>query len=154
MAPFEKIKQFFDDKNIKYQILTHEPVFTSADAAKVRGLSPHQGAKALLLKYNSEYVLAVLPGDLKLDSNKLRKLLDIKDIRFATPEEVEDVMGCRIGACYPIGNIINVKMVLDKKLGENETISFNAGAHAISLIMKYQDYIQATTPQIEDISKE
>lgn len=34
---FDKIKHFLDEKKVAYRLLIHEPVFTSEQAARVRG---------------------------------------------------------------------------------------------------------------------
>lgn len=150
--PYEAIISFLDSHGISYDLVEHEAVFTSEQAAAVRGFSLHQGAKALLLKGDGKYLLCVLPGDHKLDTKKVKKMLGIKDIRFARPEEVVEVMGCEIGACYPFGNLIAVPMYVDKALSENEVISFNPGVHTKSIKMKYEDFENAVNPPLLSFS--
>lgn len=151
-APHKMITNFLASQNVPFQVITHEPVYTSEQAAKVRGTLPEQGAKALLLKTPEEFVLAVLPGNKKLDSKKLKAYLGVKNLRFATPTEVEEVMRCQIGSCYPFGNLINVKMIVDPSLGKNEFIAFNIGLHHKSIKMKWEDYLKATQPILADIT--
>jgi Ala-tRNA(Pro) deacylase len=149
---FEKIIGFLDNKNVPYRILEHQPVFTSEQAAKIRGTSLKQGAKTLLFKTKEEYVLVVVSGDKRVDSKKLKKMLGVKDLRFATPEEVKEKMGCEIGACYPFGNLIEIRMIIDKSVGENEEISFNVGLHDRSVMVEYADYQRAINPEVADIT--
>src|SRR5688572_13873603 len=104
-TPFEKIIQLLDSNNIQYRLVEHQPVFTSEEAAKVRGFELKQGAKSLILKSPDGFVMAVVPGNKKLDSKKLKKILGVKDIRFATAEEVKQVAGVEIGAVYPFGQL-------------------------------------------------
>lgn len=151
--PYDAIIELLKNSHIKYETLRHEPVFTSKQAAKIRGTSLKQGAKALLLKADGEFILAVLPGDRRMDSKKMKAFLSVKDLRFATPEEVEQTMGCKIGACYPFGNLIGVRMIVDPLLGENEIISFNPGVHDKSLKMNYTDYERIARPEIASISQ-
>jgi Ala-tRNA(Pro) deacylase len=151
-ATFKKVTDFLDEQGAPYKILEHEPVFTSEQAAKIRGTSLKQGAKALLFKSKENFILIVAPGDKRVDSKKLKKLLGTKDLRFATPEEVKQVMGCEIGACYPFGNLIGVRMIVDKSVGKNEIISFNAGLHNRSVLIKYADYEKAVNPEVVDIT--
>lgn len=131
--PYEEIINLLKTNNISYKETEHEPVYTSEQAAKVRGISVSQGAKSLLLKCESDFILVVLPGDRKLDSKKLKNLLKIKEFRFALPEEVKDKMGCEIGACYPFGNLIGLPTYVDISLSKNEIISFNPGLHTRSI---------------------
>lgn len=151
--PYNAIIELLKNNHIEYETLEHEPVFTSEQAAKIRGTSLKQGAKALLLKADGEFILTVLPGDRRMDSKKLKALLLVRDVRFATPEEVEKTMRCKIGACYPFGNLIGVRMIVDPSLGENKIISFNPGVHDKSLKMKYKDYVKVTDPELAGISQ-
>lgn len=153
MNPYEKIINLLRENNIPYKETKHEPVYTSEQAAKVRGDSMSQGAKSLLLKSENDFILAVLPGDRKLDSKKLKNLLKIKDFRFALPQEVENKMGCEIGACYPFGNLIGLPTYVDTFLSKNEIISFNPGLHTRSIEIKWQDFYLVVKPKIVDISK-
>ncbi|EKE06157.1 MAG: YbaK/prolyl-tRNA synthetase associated region [uncultured bacterium] len=150
--PYEEIIRQLANHSIKYEVLEHEPVYTSEQAAKVRGLSLQQGAKSLLLKADNKFILIVLPGDKKLNSKKLKKMLGIKNLRFATPEEVKEIMGCEIGACYPIGTIIGIKPLVDTLLSQNEIISFNPGVHNKSIKIRWSDYQGLTDPELADIA--
>ena len=152
-TPYQKIITFLQGKHVTYEALEHEPVFTSEQAAVVRGTKLHQGAKALLFKAKNDFVLVVMPADKKGDSKKIKEVLGVKDLRFATPGEVKDLMDCEIGACYPFGGIIGIRTLVDQGLADNEFIAFNAGDHTKSLKIAYKDYIQATEPELVDVTK-
>ena len=151
--PYNLITSFLDEKDVVYEIIDHEPVFTSEQAASVRGLNPSEGAKSLLLKTDKGFVLAVLPGDRRLNSKAVRSILGCKDIRFAAPEEVVANMGCEIGACYPFGNLISIRMVVDPSLGDNQFISFNPGRHDRTIRMAWKEYSENVLPELDHISK-
>ena len=152
MSPYEEIINLLKANNISYKETEHEPVYTSEQAAKVRGISESGGAKSLLLKSGNDFILTVLPGDRKLDSQKLKSLLKIKKLRFATPREVKNKMGCEIGACYPFGNIIGLPTYVDNFLSKNDIIVFNPGLHTRSIEIKWQDFYLTAKPQIVDIA--
>jgi len=152
MNPYQEIINLLKTNNISYQETEHQPVYTSEEAAKVRGISISKGAKSLLLKSRDDFILIVLPGDRRLDSKKLKNLLDIKDFRFATPEEVKDKMGCQVGACYPLGNLISLPTYVDNSLSKNDIISFNPGVHTRSIELKWQDFYSIVKPKMVDIS--
>ncbi len=151
--PYEAIANLLKTNNISCEETEHKPVYTSEQAAEVRGLPIRQGAKSLLLKSRDDFILVVLPGDRKLDSKKLKNLLKIKDFRFASPEEVKEKMGCEIGACYPFGNLIELPTYVDNSLSKNDIISFNPGLHTRSIEMKWRDYYSVVKPKMVDISK-
>lgn len=150
--PYKAIIKLLQSNSINYEELEHEPVFTSEQAAKIRGLKLSQGAKALLLCADGQFLLAIVPGNRKLDTKAFKKTLGIKDLRFANPQEVIEVMGCPVGACYPLGVIANLKTYVDNHLAQEEIISFNAGLHTKSIKMKWGDYLKLAQPELVDIS--
>ncbi|PIQ72953.1 hypothetical protein COY13_02305 [Candidatus Roizmanbacteria bacterium CG_4_10_14_0_2_um_filter_36_35] len=154
-----KIKDLLTKNNFWFETFEHEPVKTSEEAAKIRqGYSLKQGAKAMIIRAkNNEadkrFVMLVLPGDLKFDNNKVKQVLQVKDIRFATPEEINNVAGgVQIGGVPPFGNFFNIKVIVDQKLFENEKIIFNAGDRRYSIAIKSEDYKKLVNPEIEDIT--
>jgi prolyl-tRNA editing enzyme YbaK/EbsC (Cys-tRNA(Pro) deacylase) len=64
---------------VSYQYLVHQPVFTSLEAASVRGIKLAQGAKALVLDADKQYILLVLPGDQQANLVKLQQVLKVKN---------------------------------------------------------------------------
>jgi Ala-tRNA(Pro) deacylase len=152
MKPYESIIKVLRRNSIKFEELAHEPVFTSEQAAKVRGLSLDSGAKSLLLKANDKYVLVVMSGSKRIDSKKLKTTLGTKKIRFATPAEVKEQMGCEIGACYPFGGIVNLNTYLDESLLGQKYISFNPGVHNKSIKLSLDDYLMIEKPETFNVS--
>jgi Ala-tRNA(Pro) deacylase len=154
----EKITDLLRENKIWFETFEHEPVKTSEEAAKVRhGYSLHQGAKALILRIKKsasekEFIQVVIPGDSKIDSNKLKKYLSIKDLRFATPEEVAEITdGVEVGGVPPFGTLFGLKVYVDKTVLENEKIIFNAGDRCFSVGMRSDNYAQLIQPEIVEV---
>ena len=149
--PYEGILNLLRSSGIAFERIEHEPVHTCEQAASVRGLKLEQGAKSLLFKFKAAeavFVLVVLPGNRRVSSKELKRLLRVKDVRFASPAEVKEHMGCEIGSCYPFGNIAGLRTLVDESLGRNELISFNPGRHDVSIKMRYADYSHLAQPEI------
>ena len=148
---FDRVQEFLQAGGVAFTVSRHEPVFTSEQAAAVRGTPLASGAKALIVKADA-FVMLVLPADRKLDSRKARANLGVKSLRFASRAEVEQMTGLQPGSIPPFGSLFNLPTYCDPALGENESINFNAGDHAISVHMKYADYIEAEKPKLVEIS--
>jgi len=131
----------------------HHAVFTSVEAANVRGVSLHSGAKALIVKAGDTHVMAVLPADMALDSGALRRQLKCKRIRFATKEEVQELTGLEPGSIPPFGSLFDIPTICDERLAENDHINFNAGSHTDSFQMTYGAYSEYESPTIGRIAK-
>jgi len=152
------VKQIIDilnTNNCWYETFTHLPVTTSEEAAKTRpGYTLEQGAKALIVKIEKrskdvEFCMLVLPAHLKLDSKKVKSALDIKNLRFASEDEILTIThGVQRGAIPPFGNLFGIKVYVDPLLFNNEKIVFNAGDRRFSIAMKSEDYRKIVKPEL------
>jgi prolyl-tRNA editing enzyme YbaK/EbsC (Cys-tRNA(Pro) deacylase) len=106
----------------------------------------------LAMTPESEFVMLVLPGDKKFSGSKVKKLLGVKELRFATPSEISELTGgIRIGGIPPFGNLFGIKVFVEKTLLDNEKIIFNAGDRSFSVAMKTEDYSKLVKPLVEGI---
>ena len=115
---FERLQERLQAGGVAFTVLRHEPVYTSEQAAAVRGVPLASGAKALVVKAGEEFVLLVLPADRKLDSRKARTALGVKALRFATREEVEQLTGLQPGSIPPFGSLFGLPTRCDPALAE------------------------------------
>ncbi len=153
-----RIIEILKNNNSWFEAFEHEPVRTSEEAAKTRdGYSLHQGAKAIIIRVKRSasdkyFVMLVFPGDLRFDSDKVKKLFNAKDVRFATEEEVVNLTdGVQPGGVPPFGNLFGLEVVVDPILLKNEKIVFNAGDRSFSIGMKSADYRTLVSPKVQSI---
>ncbi len=145
---FDRLQERLRQGGATFTVLRHEPVFTSEQAAAVRGVPLASGAKALVLKAGEAFVMAVVPADRKLDSRKARAGFGVKALRFATREEVEQLTTLQPGSIPPLGSLFGLPTYCDPALADNASINFNAGDHALSVQMPYADYVALEKPTI------
>lgn len=144
----ERIEQLLIAQGVQYRVLHHEPVYTSEEAAAVRGTPLASGAKALVCKVDGEFAMFVMPADRKLASGQVRKAMGVKSLRFASRDEVLTLTGLTPGSIPPFGSLFGLKTYCDERLSENETINFNAGDHAVSLSLRCSDYLAVERPTL------
>lgn len=152
MNLFCKIKEILDENKIIYKTYSHPPTKTSEEAAIYRKVPLKLGAKAILLKDKNRFLIVVVPANRKLDSKKLKKILQSKKLRFATVEELKDLTGCDKGSLPPFGSFFNLKIIVDKKIFQEKQMIFNAGSLENSIKMETKDYDCLICPKKEDIS--
>lgn len=145
---FQRLKERLANQGIDHEVLHHTPVYTSEEAAQVRGTPLASGAKALVCKMDDRFVMIVLPADRKLDSKSVRKSQGIKSLRFASREEVEQLTGLAPGSIPPFGSLFGLETWCDERLREHERINFNAGDHSISISLRHADYLAAENPKL------
>lgn len=143
---FDRLRALLDQNHVHYDVLRHAPVYTSEEAAQVRGTTLASGAKALICKADREFVLIVLPADCRLASKQVRKIRSLKSLRFASRDEVYRLTGLTPGAIPPFGSLFDMATWCDRRLGEQTAINFNAGDHEISIQMTFTDYERVERP--------
>ncbi len=154
----QKIKDLLNQRKAWFEFFEHEPVRTSEEAAKIRpGYSLKQGAKAIIVRVkekggNKYFSMLVVPGDKRFDTDKVKQILNAKDIRFATEGEVKEMTnGVEPGGVPPFGNLFGLKVMADPSLFSNEKIIFNAGDRSYSIAMRSEDYKKIVEPEIYQI---
>lgn len=155
----QKIKDLLTAHNAWFEVFEHEPVTTSEDAAKIRtGYALAQGTKALIVKAKVPekgkiFIMVVVPGDQKFDSEKLKTVFGIREVRFATEDEVTEITGgVKRGGVPPFGNLFDLAVYVDQKVFENEKVIFNAGDRSVSIGMFSKDYQAIVQPIVGNIS--
>ncbi len=154
-----KIRSILEERNITYRFFEHEAVRTSEEAHALRPeYKLAQGAKALIIKCkipNAErkFIMCVIPGDARLDSEKVKALVSAKSITFATKEEADAITGgVEFGGVPPFGNLFGIPVYMDPKLSENEEIIFNCGDRRASIALAFKDYEKLVQPIRSDIT--
>ncbi len=148
----DKIIHFLEQHHVEFQRKDHAPTPTSQDSARERGEPIKIGAKALLVKAGTEFVLCVLPADRRLDTKKVKTILNSKTLDFASKEELFEKTGLIPGAVPPFGNLMGLKMIVDTALFEEEYMAFNVATLTSSLKIKTVDYRRSVQPLIDSIS--
>lgn len=153
-----QIIKLITDNNYWYEQFEHQPVRTSQEAAKIRnGYTLSQGAKALIVRVkrsesDKNFVMLVVPGDKKFDNQKAKNILNAKDIRFATEQEVSDITHCvQVGGVPPFGNLFGLPVYVDNGVLANPKIIFNAGDRSFSIALNSADYLSLVHPIVASL---
>ena len=135
-----------------FRVTHHDPVTTSAQAAAIRGTELRSGAKAMLVKTKSGFVLLVLAADRKVDWKLLAPLVGGKGARFATDEELRATTGLEKGAVPPLGRLFDVRTIYDASLLQVDSVNFNAGTQTDSVAMDRDDLIRIGGGEVASFS--
>ena len=152
-AVTERLERWLRERGARFRLLEHAPVFTSEEAARVRGTPIEAGAKALVLIAHDRPVHVVLPGHRRVDNARLRAILGTRTLRFATPEELFSLTGCVPGAVPPFGNLFGLPVFVDEPLAEREEIAFNAGSNTVSIVMSCAEFLRLSGASIHKLSR-
>jgi len=155
LLQFRLVKELLDRNGISYEVLEHAPVYTSEEAARIRGVELKTGVKALVFRTEEgNFVLGLIAADRKMDFKKLAKVVGAKKVQLASPGDVLKITGCEIGSVHPFGNLFGLPTCLDPSVLENDMVNFNAGLHTVSIQMRAADLVEAIKPVVKDFSRE
>ena len=118
------LKEF--DEKLSVISLT-ESARTAKEAAASLGCEVGAIVKSLLFKTNEGFILGLVAGDKKASLNKLKKLLNSKDVSMASAEEVKKITGYTIGGVSPVGLLNKVDVMIDDSLERFESLFAAAG---------------------------
>tara|TARA_B100000787_G_scaffold167817_1_gene155284 strand:- start:1564 stop:2043 length:480 start_codon:yes stop_codon:yes gene_type:complete len=107
------LKDFNPEMNI---IILEESARTATDAANSINCEVGAIVKSLLFKAESNFILCLVSGDMKCSLNLLKKIVSVKDISMASPEEVKKQTGYTIGGVSPVGHNNKIEILIDNTL--------------------------------------
>ena len=120
----KSIKEF--DQNLEIVCL-EQTARTAQDAATALGCNVGAIVKSLLFRTGDNFVLCLVSGDKRCSLNKLKKILNEKDISMAKPDDVKKITGYTIGGVSPIGHINKVNILIDNSLERFNSLFAAAG---------------------------
>lgn len=130
-----------------------DTVETVEKAAKLCSAKPSDIVKTLVLIAGSQPVVAVIPGDRRLNYRKLNNILNVKSVRMAKPDEVKEYLGFEIGGVSPLSECLNrYTVIVDREVVSKSYIWCGGGDIYTLAYVKTQDLIRVLNPLIADIS--
>src|SRR3984893_13176072 len=120
-----------DQHGAHYRLIDHAPEGQTELVSAMRGNALSQAAKCIVLmvkigKKVTRYLLAVVPGDKRVDLQAVKALLQGTYIAFASSDIAERLAGSVTGTILPFSFNSQLELVVDPSLLENDEIYFNA----------------------------
>jgi prolyl-tRNA editing enzyme YbaK/EbsC (Cys-tRNA(Pro) deacylase) len=105
----------------------------------------------VMVDLNGDPLLAIVPARSKVSHKKLKDLLDVRDVRLATPDEVLRHSGYPAGGVPPFNKIKRV--IVDPQVLKNETAIVGGGDIDKLLEVKTKDIVDVSNAQVDDITQ-
>lgn len=149
---FDRLKALLEKENADFRVIEHEPEGRSEQISKIRGNLPSQAAKAMVVAVKTsdgrKFVLAVLPGDRRVDFGGIARAVGGKKAALAAPEEANRLTGCVMGAVPPFSFSDELTLVVDPDLLTHDKLAFNAGRLDRSMFLATKSYIEVAKPTV------
>ena len=146
----DSIKEF--DPTLKIVSL-EKTARTAQDAATALGCNVGAIVKSLLFSTGENFVLCLVSGDKRCSLNKLKKILDEKDVSMANPDDVKKITGYTIGGVSPVGHLSKVKIYIDTNLDRFTTVFAAAGHPNCIFKIEFNQLTKLTAGEIEEITE-
>jgi Ala-tRNA(Pro) deacylase len=154
-TPPRSLVQQLEQASIAYELIEHPRTTTAAAEAHVLGLEPREVAKTVVLSTPDGFLRAVLPASERLDLGKVRTFLGTKDVQLATEEVLAGAYPeFELGAVPPLPGGDGDRVLVDRRLCENEWVVLEAGTHEQSLRLRTSDLVALSDAQLVDLSQD
>lgn len=136
--------EFLDARSIPYELQEHPAVYTVAEAEALGLPHAEASAKNLFLRDDKKrnYYLVTAREHTSVNLKELRTMLDTRPLSFASPADLEAILGLFPGSVTPLG-ILNdgarrVEILLDSAL-KNRLIAMHPNENTATLWMQERD---------------
>ena len=138
------------DNSLKVEAL-NSSARTAKDAATLLNCEVGAIVKSLLLRTENNFILCLVAGDKRCSLNKVKKILNMKDVSMADAEQVKSQTGFSIGGVSPVAHLNKIKILIDSSLSRYEHV-YAAAGHPNSIFrIMYKQLIELTEGKEEDI---
>ena len=155
---YTRLIAFLDEHGAEYRLIDHAPEGRTEFVSPLRGNALGQAAKSIVLmvkigKKTTKYVLAVVPGDRRVDLNAVKALLNGTYVSFASPNIAEELAGSVAGTVLPFAFHPQLELVVDPAVLTNDELYFNAARLDRSMVLKTSDYAALAKPHLARIAE-
>ena len=152
--PVKRVQEFIKKFDPRLEIIVlNTTARTAKDAANSLKCEVGAIVKSLLFKAERSFLICLIAGDRRCSLNKLKKILNKKDVSMANAEEVKKNTGFSIGGVAPVAHLLNLDILIDKSLSRFPYIFAAAGHPNCVFKITYNELIKITNGSEKEISE-
>ena len=150
--PVKRVQEFITQFDSKLKILTLDTTArTAKDAAESLGCEVGAIVKSLVFRADDTFLICLVAGDKRCSLNKLKKVIDKKDVCMANADEVKSNTGFSIGGVAPVAHLKKLNILIDQSLSRFQNL-FGAAGHPNSIFkIEYDKLVQMTKGEVKEI---
>ena len=146
----QKLQDF--DKSLKVIVLDSS-ARTAHDAANSLNTEVGSIVKSLFLRTKNSFLLCLVAGDKRCSLNKIKKILDEKDVRMVSADHVKQITGFTIGGVSPVAHLNPLNIYIDQSLSRFKNIYGAAGHPNCVFKIDFENLQKITEGKVMDISE-
>ncbi len=149
----ERLKYYFSENGVKYEVLEHRDAFTTQEVAAVVHEKGAHVAKVVIGWADGKLIMLVLPAPALVDFERVRELAGAQHARAAREEEFGYIFrDCDLGAMPPFGKLYDLPTFIHPPLTEEAALVFQAGSHRQTMKIDMADYLRLAAPKVADFT--
>jgi Ala-tRNA(Pro) deacylase len=156
---YSRMLSVLDAAGARYRLIDHPAEGRTDVVSALRKHNVGQAAKSIIIRVSASkrdrrYLLAVVPGNKRVDLVKLKRAVGGGGSRagFAAREVAESLAGSVSGSIPPISFHPDLELVVDHGLLAHDELFFNAARLDRSIALATADYLRIVRPRIDDIA--
>jgi Ala-tRNA(Pro) deacylase len=151
----ERLEAHFRENEVSFEVEQHPLAYTAQQIAASEHLPGRLLAKVVMVEADGALRMLVLPAPERVDFAKAQAVLGAKEVRLVSEETfASSFPDCEPGAMPPFGNLYGIPVYVDRLVGVNERIVFQAGTHTATMALSYSDFAKLVQPTVADLAKE
>ncbi len=124
------LEQYLTDRGVEYDVVEHPHTATALESARTSHVSLDRLAKAVVLKGDDGFSVAVLPASSHIQFGQLRNQLGT-EVDMASEEQIGKLFhDCEPGAVPALGGAYGLSVIVDDSLASEPEIYIEGGDHA------------------------
>tara|TARA_B100000959_G_C14777667_1_gene540196 strand:- start:291 stop:773 length:483 start_codon:yes stop_codon:yes gene_type:complete len=152
--PVKRVQEFIKKFDPKFEVLVLDTTArTAKDAANSLKCEVGAIVKSLLFRTEGDFLVCLIPGDKRCSLNKLKRILQKKDVSMANAEDVKKNTGFSIGGVSPVAHIKKLDILIDSSLNRFAHVFAAAGHPNCVFKINFDDLIKITNGSEKEISE-
>lgn len=144
---------YLKQNEVWYRIMEKSATVHTAEAASKTGLPLERVTKSLVFLADDLPILAIIPGNCRVNKSKLKETLGVKGVEIVPFEQVERYSGYPPGATPPVCHKKIKRVVIDKKVMQHATVFGGGGSRRKLIELKPEDIQRLNNALVADIAE-
>lgn len=154
---YQRLIDLLDRTTTPYRLIDHPPEGATEAVSALRGHPASEAAKCLILRVKlnrrtTRHVLAVVPGDRRVDLDAVRTLYAARYAGVSDAETAERLAQAPTGTILPFSFDPDLDLVADPEVVGRAELYFNAARLDRSLVITGTDYQKLAEPRVAPIT--
>ena len=145
---------YLQRNNVWFNVLEKKSTIHTAEAAAATGLPLERVIKSLVLTADSEPMIIIIPGNCRVDKDKLKATLGVRNVQMVSFAEAERNSGYPPGATPPVYHKKITRVVIDQRVMQFDTVYGGGGSRRKLIELKPIDIQRLNNALVANVANE